>query len=56
VNEHTRAVYLVNPHNPTGIVADAAELRQAARSISRQALLIMDEAYLEFADRFASGR
>jgi len=53
VNEHTRAVYLVNPHNPTGIVADAAELRQAARSISRQALLIMDEAYLEFADRFA---
>jgi histidinol-phosphate aminotransferase len=53
VNEHTRAVYLVNPHNPTGIVADAAELRQAARTISRQALVIVDEAYLDFADRFA---
>jgi histidinol-phosphate aminotransferase len=53
VNERTRAVYLVNPHNPTGIVADAAELRQAARTISGQTLVIVDEAYLDFADRFA---
>lgn len=53
VNERTRAVYLVNPHNPTGIVSDADQLRNFARAISRQALVIVDEAYLEFADRFA---
>src|SRR6202051_1075171 len=53
VNQHTRAVYLVNPHNPTGIVADRDQLRAFARRISRQALVIVDEAYLEFADHFA---
>ena len=53
VNERTRTLYLVNPHNPTGIASDAEELRNFARGISRRALVIVDEAYLEFADRFA---
>jgi histidinol-phosphate aminotransferase len=53
LSARTRAVYLVNPHNPTGIVADANQLRDFARTISRRALLIVDEAYLEFADHFA---
>jgi histidinol-phosphate aminotransferase len=46
-------VYLVNPHNPTGIVSGLDQLRDFARMISRRALVIVDEAYLEFADRFA---
>jgi histidinol-phosphate aminotransferase len=53
LSERTRAVYLVNPHNPTGIVADTNQFRDFARTISRRALLIVDEAYLEFADHFA---
>jgi histidinol-phosphate aminotransferase len=53
MNERTRAVFLVNPHNPTGIVVDADQLRNFARTTSHQALVIVDEAYLEFADRFA---
>jgi histidinol-phosphate aminotransferase len=53
VNERTRAVFLVNPHNPTGIVADADQLRNFARTTSHKGLVIVDEAYLEFADRFA---
>src|SRR5580704_13891184 len=52
VNQRTRAVFLVNPHNPTGIVGDAEQLKTFARTVSRQALVIVDEAYLEFADRF----
>jgi len=52
VNEHTRAVYLVNPHNPTGIATDALEFKRVVRTISRRALVIVDEAYLEFADHF----
>jgi histidinol-phosphate aminotransferase len=53
VNARTRAVYLVNPHNPTGIVSDSGELKHFARQVSRNALVIVDEAYLEFADHFA---
>jgi histidinol-phosphate aminotransferase len=53
VSELTRAVFLVNPHNPTGIVSDPEALKMFARETSRRALVIVDEAYLEFADRFA---
>jgi len=52
VNQRTRAVFLVNPHNPTGIAADTDPLKNFARTVSRQALVIVDEAYLEFADHF----
>ena len=45
--------FLVNPHNPTGIVADAEEFKRFARATARQALVIVDEAYLEFAGQFA---
>jgi len=51
VSSRTQAVYLVNPHNPTGIVAEADELRDFARKLARRALVIVDEAYLEFADQ-----
>ncbi len=54
VNENTRAVFLVNPHNPTGIVADAHEFKAFAHQISNHALVIVDEAYLEFADDFSA--
>jgi histidinol-phosphate aminotransferase len=50
VNRRTRAVYLVNPHNPTGTVNDAEELARFVREVSDRTLVIMDEAYLEFAD------
>lgn len=53
VTQRTRAVYLANPNNPTGIVADREQLRNFARNVSHQALVIVDEAYLEFADHFA---
>jgi histidinol-phosphate aminotransferase len=52
-NQRTRAVFLVNPHNPTGTVADANEFRQFVREASSRTLVIVDEAYLEFADGFA---
>jgi histidinol-phosphate aminotransferase len=53
VNERTRAVFLVNPHNPTGIAGDPEQLKNFARTTARHALVIVDEAYLEFADQFA---
>ena len=53
VNGKTRAVYLVNPHNPTGIVSEAAPFIDFVRALSERTLVIVDEAYLEFTPDFA---
>ena len=53
VNDKTRAVYLVNPHNPSGTVSDAVRFIDFVRELSRRTLVIVDEAYLEFAADYA---
>ncbi len=53
VNARTRAVYLVNPHNPSGTVSGAEEFIDFVHELSKRALVIVDEAYLEFAPDFA---
>lgn len=53
ISKRTRAVYLVNPHNPTGTVSDAAAFKNFIREISKRAIVIVDEAYLEFDDDFS---
>jgi histidinol-phosphate aminotransferase len=53
LNSRTRAVFLVNPHNPTGTVMEPQELRSFVRQAAQRALVIVDEAYLEFADNYA---
>jgi histidinol-phosphate aminotransferase len=55
VNAHTRAVFLVNPHNPSGTVNSAAEFAAFLHAVSPRALVIVDEAYLEYSDDY-SGR
>jgi histidinol-phosphate aminotransferase len=52
VNGRTRAVYLVNPHNPSGTVSDAAQFIEFVRELSKRTLVIVDEAYLEFTPDF----
>jgi histidinol-phosphate aminotransferase len=53
VHERTREVFLVNTHNPTGTVMDAGQLRRFVREVSKRALVIVDEAYLEFSNEYA---
>lgn len=53
VGPRTRAVFLVNPHNPTGTVTDAGEFKRFAAAVAQSALVIVDEAYLDFADDYA---
>jgi histidinol-phosphate aminotransferase len=48
VNQRTRAIYLVNPHNPTGTVNDSEEFKRFLRKNSQNAVAIVDEAYLEY--------
>jgi histidinol-phosphate aminotransferase len=54
VNERTRAIYLVNPHNPTGTINDDKELKRFLSESSQHVVSIVDEAYLEYAAGFAS--
>jgi histidinol-phosphate aminotransferase len=54
ITSHTRAVYLVNPHNPTGTVSETQPFLDFVREISRKVPVIVDEAYLEFLPDFAA--
>ncbi|HEX6572228.1 MAG TPA: histidinol-phosphate transaminase [Steroidobacteraceae bacterium] len=46
-----KLVFLCSPNNPTGNLLDEAAIRQACGELSRKALVVLDEAYLEFAGR-----
>ena len=52
VGARTRAIYLVNPHNPTGTVSDGAMFEAFVREMSKRVTVIVDEAYLEFEPDF----
>lgn len=41
--------YVVNPHNPTGTVCPRLEIEELARA-GRAGLVVVDEAYIDFAD------
>jgi histidinol-phosphate aminotransferase len=45
-----RMVYLTTPHNPTGTAFEPAELVEIAESVDSETLVVVDEAYGEFAD------
>ncbi|MFC0242608.1 pyridoxal phosphate-dependent aminotransferase [Rhodopseudomonas telluris] len=52
LNEQTRAVYLVNPHNPTGLVEDTQHFLDVVSEVSQRTLVLVDEAYLDFLPDF----
>jgi histidinol-phosphate/aromatic aminotransferase/cobyric acid decarboxylase-like protein len=54
INARTRAIYLVNPHNPSGTVRDDVEFKRFLRASSEHAVVIVDEAYLEYTPDFTT--
>jgi len=50
-NDRTRVIYLANPNNPTGTYFTADALDAFLARIPETALVVLDEAYYEFADR-----
>jgi len=52
VNSKTRAVYLVNPHNPSGTVSEQRAFDAFIRDVSTRTLVLVDEAYLDFLDDY----
>lgn len=53
VNEKTQAVFLINPHNPSGTVSETRAFHDFISRIAKKTLVIVDEAYLEYADHFS---
>ena len=49
ITANTRVVFLTNPNNPTGVGMPKAAIREIARSVPREAVVFVDEAYAEFA-------
>ena len=44
----TKLVYLCNPNNPTGTLCDREELLSFIQKATRKAMVMLDEAYLDF--------
>jgi histidinol-phosphate aminotransferase len=47
---HISLVYICNPQNPTGAMTPYLQLRPFCRRVSRNALVILDEAYHDYVD------
>ncbi|MFW5882867.1 MAG: pyridoxal phosphate-dependent aminotransferase [Verrucomicrobiota bacterium] len=50
IDEDTGIVYICNPNNPTGTLADPMELRQFVLSVPADVMVFVDEAYIELSD------
>ncbi len=49
VTEKTRLIYIANPNNPTGTWLGAAELRHFLDELPEEVIVLMDQAYYEYA-------
>ncbi|MFO8031582.1 MAG: histidinol-phosphate transaminase [Desulfohalobiaceae bacterium] len=51
VDTHTCLVFVTNPDNPSGYSVPAQEIKSLAELLPENCLLVVDEAYVEFADQ-----
>lgn len=56
INDKTRMVILANPNNPTGTMFDADATEMFLRRAPDHVLVVLDEAYSDFAQYFAEQR
>ncbi|MGZ4831057.1 MAG: pyridoxal phosphate-dependent aminotransferase, partial [Candidatus Angelobacter sp.] len=56
IDEETRVVVLANPNNPTGTMFDADTTEAFLHRVPESVLVILDEAYSDFAEHFARQR
>lgn len=50
IDKDTRMLYVCNPNNPTGLVLDFEYMRQQVLEASQKCIVVVDEAYTEFAN------
>jgi histidinol-phosphate aminotransferase len=56
INNDTRLVFLANPNNPTGTMLEAGAVDEFLTKVPEHVLVVLDEAYYEFALQFAAMR
>jgi histidinol-phosphate aminotransferase len=52
IDQHTRIIYISNPNNPTGTLIAAKELDRFLDEVPEHVIVILDEAYYDFAEYF----
>ena len=56
IDRNTRIVFIANPNNPTGTLLTADEVGAFVDRLPEHVLLVLDEAYGDFAEAFATER
>jgi len=56
INEDTRIVFVANPNNPTGTMLEAETVDEFIAEVPGHVVVVLDEAYYEFALHFAARR
>jgi histidinol-phosphate aminotransferase len=56
IDLNTRVVFLANPNNPTGTMVEAKEVENFLARVPGHVVVLLDEAYYEFAKHFAELR
>ncbi len=56
IDGNTRLIYLSNPNNPTGTIVDAAAIDRFLSKVPDHVIVVLDEAYYDFAQHFAAQR
>jgi len=56
IDRNTRIVYISNPNNPTGTIVTAQEMGRFLDNVPDHVIVILDEAYSDFAETFAALR
>jgi histidinol-phosphate aminotransferase len=56
INPDTRIVFLANPNNPTGTMLEADAIEKFLNAVPPHVVVVLDEAYYEFASHFAALR
>jgi histidinol-phosphate aminotransferase len=56
IDGNTRLIYISNPNNPTGTMVTAADMDRFLDKVPDHVIVILDEAYYDFAEQLASQR
>jgi histidinol-phosphate aminotransferase len=56
INRDTRVIYVANPNNPTGTMFDADTTDLFLTKVPEDVIVVLDEAYYDFAESFAAQR
>jgi histidinol-phosphate aminotransferase len=56
IDADTRIIFIANPNNPTGTLIDTAAMDAFLRKVPEHVIVILDEAYCDFATDFAAAR